>query len=131
MNQDKHLFQFTGAQIATACDAEQQYHMERLIYWKTEQSKLVEEARGLTAVVEVVEQQVTGGKRYQVVANLSDAQKINWKLQTCGEKIEIHRRQTEDFRLKGAAYATQAARSYELDPADVAFFRLNGGDRND
>lgn len=131
MNQDKHLFQFTGAAIASACAAEETYHRERLEYWRGEQQKLVDEARGLTAVIRVVEQQVTGGKRVSVVADITGAQEINWKLTTAGEKIDTHRRQADDFKLKGAAYATQAARAYELDPTDVAYFRLNGGDRNE
>lgn len=131
MNQDKHLFQFNGAKIASACAAEQGYHQERLDYWRAEQERIVAEARGLTAVVKVEEQAVTGGKRYQIVADISGAQALNWKLQTAGSKIDHHRGKVEEYKLKGAAYSTQAERAYELDPTDVAYFRLNGGERND
>jgi|SRR3569832_14240 len=131
MKQTEHLFQFSGAKIAAACAAEQAYHQERLDYWRAEQERIVDEAKALTATVKVEEQQVTGGKRYQIVADISGAQTLNWKLGTAGQKIEAHRLKVDEYKLKGAAYATQPERAYELDPADVAYFRLNGGSRDD
>jgi hypothetical protein len=131
MKQTEHLFQFRGSQLASACAAEQAYHQERLEYWRAEQERLVAEAKGLTAVVRVEEQSVTGGKRYQIIADITGAQTINWKLGTAGQKIDIHRGKVEEYKLKGAAYATQPERAYELDPSDVAYFRLNGGARDE
>jgi hypothetical protein len=131
MNQDKHLFQFTGQQIADACAAEVAYRKERLAYWETEQAAQVERTKGLTAIVKVREEAVTGGKRYQVYADIVDLQDIQSRLYTCGGKIDGHQKAIEEYSLKGAAYATQPARAYELDPADVAYFKLNGAKRSD
>lgn len=129
MKQNEHLFQFSGAAIAVAASAERDYHRERLAYWRKEQSTLIEEAKGLTAVVKVEEQKITGGNRYMVIADIVGVQTINWKLNECGSKIELHRKLADEFHLKAAAYSTQGTRSYELDPSDVQYFRLAGGAR--
>ena len=45
------------------------------------------------------------------------------------EVSDCHQQALEAYKLKGAAYATQPDRAYELDPSDVDIFRLNGGAR--
>lgn len=129
MNQDKHLFQFTGAKIAAAAEAEKEYHLARQVHWLAEQSKLIERAKALTATVSVREQPVTGYTLYQVVADITGVQDINQRLSLCGSKIADHRRVADEYALKAAAYATQPERAYELDPNDVQYFRLAGGSR--
>lgn len=129
MKQNEHLFQFTGEEIAKAAGAERVYHLGRLEYWTAEQEKLIAEAKNLTAIVRVEEQAITGGKRIQVVADIAGVQIINWKLQEAGAKITFHREKADEYHLKSRAYSTQMGRPYELDPADVAYFRLAGGER--
>lgn len=131
MKQTEHLFQFLGGSIADAAKAEQAYHEQRLTYWRVEQEALIEQAKGLTAIVKVVEQPVTGGKRVQVIADITGVQEINWKLGEAGTKIDTHRNKADEFKLKAAAYATQSSRAYELDPSDVQYFRLAGGERTE
>lgn len=131
MKQDQHLFQFTGEQIAFAANAERDYHNDRLVWWRTEQQVQIEKAHGLTAIVKVREQAITGGKRVEVYADITGVQEINWRLSECGNKIDLHRRMADEYNLKGAAYSTQADRYYELDPSDVQYFRLAGGPRDD
>lgn len=131
MKQNEHLFQFSGAAIAGAAFAERDYHKERLTWWRTEQQAQIDKANGLTAIVKVREQQVTGGKRVEVYADITGVQEINWRLQECGNKIDLHRRLADEYNLKGAAYETQGARAYELDPSDVQYFRLAGGPREE
>ena len=131
MNQDKHLFQFTGKQIADACAAEVAYRQTRIDSWQTEQGHQVARANDLPAIVKVREWTHTGGKGYEVYADITGVQDINARLQMCGTKIYGHQQALEAYKLKGAAYATQPDRAYELDPSDVAYFRLNGGARDD
>lgn len=127
MKQNEHLFQFTGAQIAQAARVLQSYHAARLGHWQREQEEIVEAARNLTAMVKVREQNVTGGVRYEIIADITGAQELNWKLQTAGAKIDVHRTKIDEYGLKAAAYETQPIRAYELDPSDVQYFRLAGG----
>ena len=129
MKVNEHLFQFRGLDIAEAAETECEYHRDRLAHWRGQQEDLVGQAKGLTAVVKVIEQQVTGGKRVQIVADLSGAQEINWKLNEVGSKIDWHRGKADEYGIKAAAYKTQPDRYYELDPQDVAYFRLAGGPR--
>jgi hypothetical protein len=132
MNQDKHLFQFSGAQIAEACRAEEVYSRERIIYWKAQQDELIAKAKDLKSVVKVTEQTMSGGgKHVTVSADILGIGDLNSHLYLAAQKIEGHRQRADTFKLKGAAYATNADRAYELDPADVAYFRLNGGDRDE
>jgi len=131
MKQGEHLFQFSGADIAKAARAEFDYHTIRQAFWETEQGKIVEQARSLTATIKIREQQVTGGKRYEIVADITGAQDLNWRLGIAATKIEHHRQLADEFWLKAIAYETQPDRHYELDPQDVAYFRLNGGKREE
>jgi hypothetical protein len=131
VKQNEHLFQFLGSAIAQAARELQSYHAARLGYWQKEQEGIVEAARNLTATVKVREQNVTGGKRYEIVADITGAQDLNWKLQTAGGKIDQHRTKVDEYGLKAAAYETQPARAYELDPSDVQYFRLSGGPRDE
>lgn len=131
MKQSEHLFQFTGKKISQAAAAEHKYHQQRLEYWREQQTKLVEQAKKLTAIVKVSEQPITGGKRLYVTADITGVQEINWKLDECGNKIERHLRSADEFKLKAAAYGTQPSRSYELDPVDLQHFRMTGGSREE
>jgi hypothetical protein len=134
MNQDKHLFQFTGQQVADACAAEVAYRKERIAFWEAEQEKQVERAKSdpaVTATVKVREWQHTSGKGYEVYADLVGVQDVNARLRLCGEKLYAHNLAVEQYELKGAAYGTQPTRSYEFDPSDVAYFKLNGAKHTD
>jgi hypothetical protein len=124
VKQTEHLFQFSGQDISMAAHSEANYHENRLAYWREEQQRMIDSAKNLTAVVEVSEYAITGGRRVQIVANITGVQKINDRLVECGNKIEIHRNSMDEYRLKARAYGTQVARTYELDPADVVYFRL-------
>jgi hypothetical protein len=125
MKRHEHTFQFNGGQIAKAAQAEYEYHRERLIFWRTEQDKAIEEAKGLG--VEVREQAVTGGKRVIMVVNPAIQERLN----LAGSKIDMHRLAADRFQIEADAYGTQPTRTYELHPDDVVYFRLAGGPRED
>jgi uncharacterized coiled-coil DUF342 family protein len=129
LNQDKHLFQFSGEDVAKAALNERDYHKSRLDHWRERQQAAIDKAKGLTAIVKVTEYPVTGGKRVQVVADITGVQEINQELNLASEKIDAHRKMADEYNLKAAAYATQGKRAYELDPGDVQYFRLAGGER--
>lgn len=132
MNQDKHLFQFSGNAIAEACKAEEAYHLERIAYWKSQQTDLIAKAKDLKSVVKVTEQTLSGGGKYVTVsADVLGIGDLNSHLLLAAQKIQSHYASADTFKLKGAAYQSNAARVYELDPQDVAYFRLNGGSRED
>jgi hypothetical protein len=129
MNQDKHLFQFSGQKIADAALEEAHYHWKRVTFWATEQEAAIVKAKGMSAIVRVVEQSITGGRRVQVIAEIADVLVVNQRLMECGAKIQEHQKAADEFDLKGKTYMTQPTRMYELDPSDVHYFRLAGGAR--
>lgn len=125
MKRNEHLFQFTGSEIATAALAECTYHRKREAYWRAEQDHLAEEAK--QSGVKVEEVQITGGKQVRMFVDGT----INMKLDLVGGKINAHQKAANDFEILAASYGTQAARTYELQPDDIIFFRLAGGPRED
>ena len=129
MKHGEHLFRFMGEHIAEAARREAEYHADREVYWTEESDRVVAQARALPATVRVQEQAVTNGKRYAIVADITGVQELQWRLDECMKKIGVHKQAADDFHLKAHAYATQPAREYELDPSDVALFRIVGGPR--
>lgn len=133
MNQDKHLFQFTGRQIADACTAEVAYRKERIAYWQSQQDEVLDKVKHMdtSATIEVKEWEHSSGREIQIIAVLTEIQDMNAVLSRASTKLNEHRKAVIEFELKGAAYATQPSRAYELDPSDVAYFKLNGATRSD
>jgi hypothetical protein len=121
----EHLFQFTGAIIAAAAQAEYAYHKDRLQYWNIAMGLAIESAKN--AGLKVEEYAVTGGKRVQMVVDPS----IQGRLNECGAKIDKHRTAADHFQIEASTYVTQSERSYELQPDDVIYFRLAGNPRED
>jgi len=123
MKRNGHTFQFSGTLIGSAATAEHKYHTERVTYWKAEQEKAITQARA--AGIEIREQDVTGGKRVDVVIDPT----VGIRLQECANKIASHQQAADRFQIEAAAYGTQPDRSYELEPDDIIYFRLAGGQR--
>ena len=137
MNQDKHLFQFTGQQIADACTAEVEYRQRRIAYWEDVQKYQIARQSTFKASIEIVlrEWQHSSGKgvRFEPVIHYEgeDIADANRMLDMAGSKITEHKRMMDEYQLKGGAYGSQGTRTYELDPADVAYFKLNGARRTE
>lgn len=127
---DKHSFQFTAGQITEAAKAEQAYHQDRMNYWR----EIFENATARikkTASIEFQEYPVTGGKRFQAVVKYGDPAAYE-KMNTAGGKIDSHRAAAERFATETHVYGSQEPfRVYELDTADVHYFRLGGNPRED
>lgn len=117
-------FQFSASVISKAAKDEAAYHEERLDWWKIEQERATEQAKAASVVVR--KHEVTGGKRVEVVLDPS----VSKRLQECESKISAHRAAFDDFkRWADAMSAMQPRQNYDLDPDDVAYFRLAGGAR--
>ena len=118
----EHLFQFKASQITEACAREAKYHEERAAYWRDEleaATTIVEE----TAGVEVKKQAITGGWRPEVVVHYGDPSAYA-RMQEAWSKLNKHEEEAERFRTDEKVYDTQGDRTYELDTADVHYYRL-------
>lgn len=127
----EHKFQFTGKAIADACDTAQEYHEGRLAHWQKVVEQQIERGKGLKSIVKKREQNYTGGKHVEFYADIVDLQDINERLRFAAHKIDAHRASAQRYKLMGSAYRTNEWREYELDPEDVAFFKLDGSERED
>ncbi len=125
MERLKHLFQFDAGQIGKAAMAEATYHHARVGFWKAEQEKAIVKAK--EAGVEIREHDVTGGKSVEVVVDPT----VSNRLTVCANKIRTHQEAADRFVIEADAYDSQNTRVYDLDPDDVVYFRLAGGDRED
>jgi hypothetical protein len=73
---------------------------------------------------------VTGGERIDVAVDYGDPTDYR-RMQEAFEKWQEHSIQAERYRSDAEVYGTQNGRVYELDTADVHYFRLHGGPRED
>lgn len=119
---DKHTFQFTGKQVGDAAARMSAYHVERQEHWQDRYAAAVEKAK--TAGVKVIEWEHSNGKD----ARLEVDGDITRELSLCAQKRDGHKKSAEQFRLEANAYLTQPTRTYELDPGDVVYFKLSGGE---
>jgi len=129
MSRERHLFQFHAVQIASAARAEAAYHDERRKWWETEQELAIAEVKATTSL-EVKEFEITGGKRIDLSINYGDGAAYR-RMKESGEKIATHREAAERFETDARVYGTQGDRIYELETADVHYYRLGGGPRVD
>lgn len=128
MLRNKHEFLFTAEQIAKAATAEQEYHEQRVTWWRIEYDKAVEAAKAKG--IEVREYDVTGGKQAQLVIDPG----LSARISQCTSKIASHQAAADRFKIEAAAYGSQSdplAGAYKLDPDDVVYFRLAGGPRDE
>lgn len=119
----EHLFQFTGKQISAAAQAEYDYHMARIVFWREEGRKAVLAAK--EKGVEVREYPVSGGMRTEMVIDTTLQGRINESAQ----KVYSHQSSADHFQIEAATYGSQPDRAYELHGDDVIYFRLAGGAR--
>jgi len=122
---DKHTFQFTAAKISLAANAEYDYHSKRSMDWRVELDKAIDEAKAKG--VDIRQYNVTGGKRAEIIIDPSVQIRIN----LATEKIESHQRKADRFKIEAAAYKTQGDQVYDLNPDDIVYFRLAGGERDE
>jgi hypothetical protein len=127
VSRSDHSFQFPAATIAAAADAEAEYHRERRDYWRLELARSIERVRE-TARIDVREFSVTGGTRVDVVVDYGDQASYK-RMQEAQAKAAAHSEQAGRYELEARLYASQGDRVYELDGDDVAFYRLNGAER--
>jgi len=125
MKRDNHSFEFAASAIQRAANSEHTYHTKRIIFWKKEQQKAIKKAKG--AGVEIREHEITGGKSVEVILDPS----VSRRLSVCASKIQLHQGSADRFQIEAAAYGTQSAKHYELDPDDIVYFRLAGGPREE
>lgn len=125
----EHLFQFAAHKIAGAAGREADYHETRAAEWQAEYDAnigRVEETIG----AKVTRRQLTMGEEIDVIVDYGDPEA--WmQVRRANAKIREHREQAEQFRVAEALYNTQVGRVYDLDTADVDYFRLGGGGRED
>ncbi len=123
---EEHVFTFTAGEIAKAATAEAAYHTERVAWWGGEFETAMATAK--EKGVEIRAYDVTGGKRAEIVIDPG----LNRRIQEASSKRDEHHRQADRFTIEAAAYGSQpVGREYELDAADVVYFRLAGGPRVD
>jgi 3-keto-L-gulonate-6-phosphate decarboxylase len=126
---EKHLFQFNAKAIADAAALEAKYHRDRERYWKQEQAdslKIVQK----TAKIVVKEVAVSGGTRPEVTLDYGDAS-AQIRMNEAFYKAANHRQAAERFETDAKVYGTQGERVYELETADVHYYRLGGGAREE
>jgi 2-iminoacetate synthase ThiH len=126
---EKHLFELPADKIAAGAKAEAEYHRKREAYWKEEYAASLEIVKN-TASLEVKEVSVTGGVRAQVSVKYGDPAAYSRMDEAFG-KIARHREAAERFETDAKTYGTQGGRMYELDTADVHYYRLGGGPREE
>ncbi len=127
---DKHSFRFTAGQITAAAKAEAEYHHGRAEHWRQVFDQATARIKD-TASIEFQEYPVTGGKRFQAVVKYGDPGAYE-KMNTAGGKIDSHRQAADRFATEARVYGSQHAdREYELDTADVHYFRLGGNPREE
>jgi len=125
MKRNEHIFQFTGKEIAKAAQAEFDYHVERIVYWKGEQDKAIALAKA--SGISVTESQHTGGKSVQVTVDPT----VTLRLNECASKITTHQNAADKLQIEASSYnsGVNYKRVYDLHPEDVIYFRLAGGPR--
>jgi hypothetical protein len=127
---DKHTFQFSAGQIAEAAKDEAAYHSDRVSYWKGVLERCIDRVKD-TAEIQFEEVDVTGGKRLQVSVKYGD-QLAYQKMSLAYGKIDSHRAAAERFETDARVYGSQSAdRVYDLDTADVHYYRLGGNPRDE
>lgn len=116
---DGWIFQFSVEEVRDAASRQANYHADRLAYWKEVQEKTKEQIE--EEGVEVKPQEVTGGRRYDVIANPSLVKRLN----EAEDKISLHQRSLRDFRQWTAVLDTRpAADMVDLDMDDILFFQI-------
>jgi hypothetical protein len=122
MSRQDHEFEFEAGVIADAAAARAAHHEEREAYWQVEYDRAVARVRE-TVGAKVVEQEVSGGKRAEVVVDYGDPSAYR-RMQEAYSKIASHRDAARAFRSDESVYESQRGRLYELDLADVHYFGL-------
>lgn len=116
---DGWIFQFKVEEVRDAASRQANYHAERLAYWKEVQEQTKEEIED--AGVEVKPQDVTGGRRYDVIANPALVRRLN----EAEDKIAVHQRSIKEFRQWTAVLDTRPAGDIiDLDMDDILFFQI-------
>jgi hypothetical protein len=124
-----HKFQFNANIIAEAAEAEAAYHDERVVYWEDRLRVALATVKA-TIGAKVVESEVTGGKRADVIVDYGDPEA--WReYQLAYGKVRTHKEAADRYLTDARLYGTQSVQTYELDSDDVHHFRLGGQERED
>ena len=127
---DKHTFNFYAEEIEKAATAEAKYHRERAEHWKQQQAEATARVKA-TATIKIEEVGVTNGSRLHVGVEYGDKAAYQL-LDLAYQKVQAHIAAAERFETDARVYGSQDATSvYELDTADVHYFRLGGQPRED
>lgn len=124
MKRSEHTFQFKAVDVADAAALMTMYHKRRIEYWQKEYEVSIKRVRD-TASVKIEEFPVTGGKRVDVVVNHGDPTAYR-RMHESFDKIQGHQKSLAAYESDEFVYRTQGERVYELDPADVLHYRLDG-----
>lgn len=115
-------FQYQGETLAAACSELVEHHAQRLDYWKGEYERLVEEAETTAVTLKVTRQQVTGGERAYVQADIDRS--ITERIDTAQKKVEEHGRLVDEYDRWRRGFEHNPAATFELDPDDIRYFDL-------
>ena len=111
-------FQYPCSQLQEAAQKKRKYHAERLKWWEIEQKKVMKEVRAKG--LDVREQQVTGGKRSEIVIDPT----YQRRLDECCSKTEEHRELTNKYQTWERVFELNPTVSVDLDADDIQFFGL-------
>lgn len=127
---DKHTFQFTAGKIASAAKSEADYHASRIVYWNS----VFRDAKAIvreTASIKFNEVEVTGGTRLQIGVDYGDTLAYQ-RMELAYSKIASHGQSCERMQTDARVYGSQDEnRTYDLDTADVHYYRLGGNPREE
>ena len=124
-----HIFQFTGRQIATAAPQLADHHTKRHLYWQNEYKEACAKFKDSVSIT-FGEFPVTGGTRLDARIEYGDRM-IYHRMVESWEKMQKHSEAAQKYKLEANIYATQHERVYELDPADILYFKIGRDELED
>jgi hypothetical protein len=112
-------FRYTVKDLLDASTDRVAYHGDRLTFWREERDRTIELAK--QTGVQVREHQVTGGKRADLVVDVT----LGARLHECDGKIDKHEKLGEEYGVwEDVLGAMPPDQVYDLDAQDVLFFAL-------
>ena len=111
-------FQYPCSQLQEVAHEKKENHAERLKWWETQQEGVMKEVRAKG--LEVREQQVSGGKRGEIVIDATYQRRLN----ECYSKIAEHRDLTIEYKTWERVFELNPTAKVDLDAEDIQYFGL-------
>ena len=122
MNRNAFRFTYSSADLMAACQKIIDHSNDRLVHWQGRYEAAKKDVESQTVKVKVITHQVTGGERASVSADIDRGPEV--ELNLAQAKLEHHREQVETYDRWRRGFLANPDASFELDPEDIAFFRL-------